>query len=61
MHECDFQFFRPVGADIVERCFDLAWVWKWDPARALSLRFDEVLLYERQTTRILDELARQQR
>jgi hypothetical protein len=58
MHGDGIRFFRGVGPNIVDRYFDLAWVWQWDPRRALSLGFDELQLYETQTLRILDEVRR---
>ena len=66
MHGGGLQFFRGVGPDrgvgpnLVERCFDLAWIWQWDPRTALSLGFAELQLYETQTLRILEEVRRNQ-
>jgi hypothetical protein len=56
LHGGGAQFFWGGGPDLLDRCFDLAWVWKWDPKLALSLGFAELRLYEQQTARILDEL-----
>ena len=56
-----FSFFgQSIPSGVVERCFDLAWIWKWDPRVALDLSFDELALYEEHTARILEEVASQQ-
>ena len=51
-------FFQRSGAGdgIIDRYFDLGWLWKWTPRAALDLTISELEIYEAQTRRILEEL-----
>lgn len=62
MRAGDHGFFRAVGGDplILDRFFDLGWVWRHPPAAFLDLTLDELILYEAQTMRILDAQRRAQ-
>jgi len=59
--ECDHRFFQRAGVgrdtNIIDRYFNVAWLWKWGPRAALDLTLSELILYEAQTSRILEETA----
>jgi hypothetical protein len=43
------------GAYILERYFNLAWIWRARPGDFLPLDFDELVTYEEQTARLIEE------
>jgi hypothetical protein len=53
-------FFRGREPEIVERCYDLAWLWKLPPREILALSFSELDRFGAQTVRIVETLRKSQ-